>query len=85
MEKKYEFRKLCQQTVQEFWLGRKDVRDVLDVYEIRKEDECHDSLVKFLLKTKRDFINGFSFFTRESIDAKIMHMTEKTHRRNGMR
>lgn len=72
-------RKLCQCTVQSFWLGRCELKDVLGVYQITKEDRCHDTVAKLLMKTKKDFVNGFSFFTREDIDKKIVTIMTNTH------
>ena len=62
----------CASTLQMFWFRKKELKDVLDAYEIRHGDACHDTMAKLLLKTRKDFINGFSFFTREDIDTKIM-------------
>lgn len=77
----WKLRNLCRQTIQEFWLRRKDIKDVLHVHDITAEDECYDSVTKLLIKTRKDFINGFSFFTRESIDDKIIRLMEKYHHR----
>lgn len=77
----WKLRNLCRQTIQEFWFDKKELKDVLHVYCIEKGDECHDSVSKLLLKTRKDFIKGFSFFTRESIDDKILRLMKKHHHR----
>lgn len=75
----WKLRNLCRQTIQKFWFQKKELKDVLHVYGIEKTDACHDSVAKLLLKTRKDFINGFSFFTRESIDDKIIRLMERFH------
>ena len=70
-------RRICQIKIQEFWFQECDIKEVLSAYDINKGDACHDSVVKLLLKTRKDFINGFSFFTRESIDDKIVRLMQK--------
>ena len=72
-------RNLCRLAIQRFWLQRNELKDVLDVYGIGKDDKCRESVVKLLLKTRRDFINGFSFFTRESVDGQVLNLMRKHH------
>ena len=70
-------RAICQIRLQEFWFGDATMADVLDAYGVERGDDCHGRVVKYLLKTKKDFINGFSFFTRESVDEKMREMCMK--------
>jgi hypothetical protein len=70
-------KRLCQKTIQEFWFQQKELKDVLRVYGIEKTDASHDSVTKLLLKTRKDFINGFSFFTKEGTDDKIVRLVQK--------
>lgn len=73
----WKYRSVCAQSVQSFWLGRCEMKDVMEMYGISPEDRCHGSVTKLLIKTKKDFVHGFSFFTRESTDLKIVGLMRK--------
>ena len=77
----WKLRALCREAVQRFWFGRMDINEVLDIYCIAPDEPCREAIAKTLKKTKRDFINGFSFFTRESTDKEIISTMEKMHAR----
>lgn len=58
--------------IQRFWFGELKIEDVLKGYGLSKGGSPNrEKVVKILVKTKRDFVNGWSFFTREGIDLKI--------------
>ena len=57
--------------IQKFWFGELMMDDVLKAYGIKKDSPNYEKVLKILVKTKRDFVNGWSFFTREGIDLKI--------------
>lgn len=57
--------------IQKYWLDIVSLEDVLKAYGLTMGSPHRSIVVKILQKTKRDFIHGWSFFTREDIDLKI--------------
>ena len=75
----WDCRSICRGMIQSYWFNAAELKDVVETYGIEEGDECRDSVVKLLLKTKKDFSRGFSFFTRESVDEKIMRLMRNSH------
>ena len=73
----WRMRNLCRQAIQEFWFQNREIDEVMDVYNLHRGDGCYEHVEKVLLKTRKDFINGFSFFTRNDTDDRILGLMER--------
>lgn len=58
--------------IQRYWFNEMTLDDVLREYGIRRGSPHREAVSKVLMKSKRDFQAGWSFFTREDIDAEVL-------------
>ena len=58
--------------IQKYWLDRIGIEDVMEHYGLESSDGNYGKVRKIVEKSKKDFRNGWSFFTREDIDRKIL-------------
>lgn len=77
----WNLRNVCREAIQRYWFGRCEIKDVLSIYGIENDEPCHDHVVKVLIKSKKDFQHGYSFFTRETIDEKVVALMRRFHAR----
>lgn len=71
---------LCYQYIQQLWFGKKEVEDVIALYGVDQTQVEYPMVVKVLEKSRRDFIRGSIFLSRENIDGKIMAIIRKRSR-----
>ena len=65
---------LAQIRIQKYWFGDGTLKEIMDTYEIRRDHKVYDKVVAVIEKSKKQFIKGFSFFTREDIDKKVLEL-----------
>lgn len=58
--------------IQKYWFDDLTIDDVMKTYGIKETDRHYEKAKKIVMKSKKDFRNGWSFFTREDIDKKIV-------------
>ena len=63
--------------IQRYWFDEATISDVMEHYGIKNDDNCRESVAKVLVKSKKDFRNGWSYFTREDIDSKIRSIVSR--------
>lgn len=72
--KRRECRNYCgdgKYAIQKYWFDEIMIDDVMRAYGIRETDRNYEKAKKIVMKSKKDFRNGWSFFTREDIDNKV--------------
>ena len=62
--------------IQRYWFNELTLEDVLREYGIRRGNQHREAVSKVLMKSKKDFQFGWSFFTREDIDDKILKILD---------
>ena len=60
-------------------MGKIDLDKVMAAYCIAKNEECYEHVANALRKSKKDFVYGYSFFTTETVDSKVIRLMEKMH------
>lgn len=64
-----------QLAIQKFWFGERCCSEVLDTYNITDE-RVKEKVKKILIRSKQEFLRGYSHFTRETIDKEIQKVID---------
>ena len=69
--------------VQQFWFGEVFLEDLLKAYGVYDDAKLRKPVESILMKSRRDFKDGWTFFTREDIDRDVRSRIARLGKKNG--
>ena len=63
--------------IQRYWLNTGTLEAAVARYGVRRGDGAYAEVVKVIMRSKADFRRGWSHFTREDIDRKVLSIVRR--------
>ena len=63
--------------IQRYWLGTGTLESALLAFNLKRDDPRRAKAAAIIAKSKKDFVAGWSFFTREDIEKKVLAAIER--------